>query len=259
MITVAGGDSFIWGIDLSDLQHCGVGGHSQSTWPALLAQCCNSQYVCTATPGGSNDTIVRNIIKTCEELKNQDIQVIVQWTFPWRFGFRFVDPVQWYNFDIQVITGEDFKDTQAYEFHQTLNKFGIPKFTEQFYRTIGTTEYWPVYSTIKEILLLQGYLKSKNINYIFTAVDNVIFENSTISTPADTYVKNLYDQIDWSYWYWFPGSIEEYETTTPRGFYQWALENKYNKGKTGHPLEDAHRDAAELIKEKFNELVKKSN
>jgi hypothetical protein len=61
------------------------------------------------------------------------------------------------------------------------------------------------------------------------------------------------------HWYMFPPAEEEYNTQTPRGFYQWAVENKYNIGADGHPLEDAHRDAAELIKEKFNELVKKSD
>jgi hypothetical protein len=46
-------------------------------------------------------------------------------------------------------------------------------------------------------------------------------------------------------------------TTDPRGFYQWARENKYPVGTT-HPLEAAHADAAKLMQEKFNELVKKS-
>jgi hypothetical protein len=258
MITVAGGDSFIWGVELSDLKHCGVDGHSQSTWPALLSQYYKSQYICTAVPGGSNDSIVRNIIKTCEELKNQDIQVIVQWTFPWRFGFRFNDPVKWYNFDLQVTNGKDFKDTKAYEKHQQLINEGIPAFTDQFFKVLGITEYWPIYSTIKEILLLQGYLKSRKINYIFTAADNVIIENSSITGPTDIYIKNLFDQIDKDHWYWFPAGTLEYETQKPRGFYQWALENKYVVGAGGHPLEQAHADAAELIKEKFNELVKKS-
>jgi len=40
--------------------------------------------------------------------------------------------------------------------------------------------------------------------------------------------------------------------------YQWAAENKYSVGAEGHPLEQARRDAAELIRERFNELVKKS-
>jgi hypothetical protein len=35
------------------------------------------------------------------------------------------------------------------------------------------------------------------------------------------------------------------------------VENKYSIGHDGHPLEDAHKDAVKLIKEKFDELVKK--
>jgi predicted metal-dependent phosphoesterase TrpH len=67
----------------------------------------------------------------------------------------------------------------------------------------------------------------------------------------------LYNQINFDNWYFFPIGAGTNQTETPRGFYQWAVENKYKVGVT-HPLEDAHKDAAELIKEKFNELVKKS-
>jgi len=54
----------------------------------------------------------------------------------------------------------------------------------------------------------------------------------------------------------FPSGTNPGDTLTPRGFYQWAVENKYKVGPQGHPLESAHVDAAGLIKEKFNELVK---
>ena len=55
----------------------------------------------------------------------------------------------------------------------------------------------------------------------------------------------------------FPAGQGSDQTEAPRGFYQWAVENKYNIGPDGHPLEQAHHDAEILIKEKFNELVKK--
>ena len=58
-------------------------------------------------------------------------------------------------------------------------------------------------------------------------------------------------------WFWFPAGTESGQTTSPRGFYQWACENKYPKGET-HPLEEAHLAAYQLIKEKFNELVQES-
>jgi len=98
----------------------------------------------------------------------------------------------------------------------------------------------------KHIIKLQTYLKENKIPYLFTCVDNCIFTDNP--------------DIDWTKWYMFPaGTNEDYETVTPRGFYQWALENKYNVGSDGHPLEQAHQDAYNLIKDKFNELVKENN
>jgi hypothetical protein len=74
----------------------------------------------------------------------------------------------------------------------------------------------------------------------------------------DPDLSGLYQQIDWDSWFFFPAGTQANETQAPRGFYQWAVENKYSIGAGGHPLEDAHRDAALLIKEKFDEMVKKS-
>jgi hypothetical protein len=83
------------------------------------------------------------------------------------------------------------------------------------------------------------------VPYLFTCVDNCLID---LIDP----------KTNWDHWYLFPAGTQANETQAPRGFYQWAVENKYSMGADGHPLEDAHRDAAELIKEKFNELVKKS-
>jgi hypothetical protein len=96
----------------------------------------------------------------------------------------------------------------------------------------------------RQILELQEFLEDHQIPYLFTCVDNCIITNNP--------------KIKWENWYLFPPGINPNETTTPRGFYQWAVENKYSVGSDGHPLESAHQDAVELIKEKFNELVKKS-
>ena len=71
----------------------------------------------------------------------------------------------------------------------------------------------------------------------------------------DNVVKSLLDQIEFDSWFLFPKGREANETVVPRGFYQWALENKYSIGEHNHPLEQAHQDAALLIKDKFNELV----
>jgi len=95
-----------------------------------------------------------------------------------------------------------------------------------------------------EILELQNFLDTWNIPYLFTCADNCIVTNNP--------------KIDWDNWYLFPAGTEPGDTLMPRGFYQWAVENKYNIGSDGHPLESAHSDAEKLMLEKFNELVIKN-
>jgi hypothetical protein len=182
MITVAGGDSMIWGSELADSPHGGPDGYSRNTFAALLA---GDEYHCSAYPGIGNKKIYSRIrddltwIKCCG--------VIVCWTWPSRDNE--LDSDKW-------------------------------------------------------ILELQQYLKFYDCPYLFTCVDNCV-----ITANLD---------INWDNWFMFPPGQGEDQTKTPRGFYQWAVENKYSIGADGHPLEDAHKDAAGLIKEKFNELVKKS-
>lgn len=89
---------------------------------------------------------------------------------------------------------------------------------------------------------------------MFTLADNNFCND--YSTLSDN-CKILWNQIDWSHWFFFVPASETWLTTSPRGFYQWAVENKYDIGPNGHPLEQAHEDAAKLMQEKFNELVSK--
>jgi len=109
---------------------------------------------------------------------------------------------------------------------------------------------WPtrdtIYTSPRVILDFQRYCEHHSVPYLFTCVDNCLLELLDSRTNMDN-------------WYLFPEGTDPGDTLTPRGFYQWAVENKYSIGSDGHPLEQAHRDAADLIKEKFNELVKKNH
>jgi len=91
----------------------------------------------------------------------------------------------------------------------------------------------------------QDYCEHHQIPYMFTCADNCLLEW-------------LSDKTNWTSWFLFPPAEEKWLTTSPRGFYQWAVENKYKCGPENHPLEQAHQHAAKLMQEKFNELVKKS-
>ncbi len=114
---------------------------------------------------------------------------------------------------------------------------------------MGSSEYWETYSVLKEIVYLQNYLKANRIPYVFTSADVSVFKNSTVNSNDPT-ISSLYGQIDFDRYFFFPSRDDD-----PKGFYQWALENKYAIGTT-HPLEQAHVDAANLMRSKFDELVK---
>ena len=258
MTIVVAGDSFVYGSELAD---------PSQTFPCLLAK----DYDNIAWPGFGNDSIARTTIERCEQ-GNVDA-VIVSWTFPGRYEFRFAyDTGQrkspWYSMnawtikdDAREIEREFVNKDQAIldaqlETITRAQTTGVADFAKTFYAHVGSTEYWEIYSSLKEIVYLQNYLKVNQIPYMFTCADNSLIYNYTVD-QKDSVIQSLFNQVDFSRWFWFPEGEQEWETNAPRGFYQWAVENKYPVGTT-HPLEQAHQDAAKLMQEKFNELVKKS-
>lgn len=257
MILVAGGDSFIWGSELQDCLHAGPNGHSHNTFTALLAQQYDLDYVCAAYPGNSNSAIARSIMTACERFESQDKFVIVSWTFPHRFEFRFMHndnsgESSWHSINSWQADGTLDKD-----YGEKINSKEVCNFAKIFFNSVANNEYYEQYFYLKEILFLQLYLKNKNIPYLFTTAHNESYQHINYDRHAsDKDLNSLYNQIDWHNWYFFPGGKGADQTESPRGFYQWAVESKYKIAPQKHPIEDAHKDAAELIKEKFNEVVK---
>jgi hypothetical protein len=236
MILVAGGDSFIWGSELADSPSEDAGGYSCKTFPALLAQQTNMDYVCAAYPGNANDAISRMAIDALSKL-DSDKFLLVQWTYPQRREFRF---------DNKWISINSWHTEQK-------------EFSELYFKMVGNNEYYEVYSILKEILFLQCYCTTNNIQYMFMTADNHFYCHPNYERHStDSSVRNLFTQIDWSRWFFFPAKTQLNETLAPRGFYQWAIENKYTIAPRGHPLEQAHKDASLIIKEKFDELVNKN-
>lgn len=263
MIIVAGGDSFVYGSELRS---------QLNTFPALLSR--GHEYNCVAWPGIGNDGIARRVINEIEALYPEIPCVVVNWTFPGRYEFKFTYDTgqktrEWYSItpwtfvdDVSKIKNEFINDSDEILNHHLENikiaqKSGVKGFAKEFYKHVGGGEYWEVYSSLKEIVYLQNYLKANNIPYLFTCADNSILYNYTVKT-ADSTIHSLTGPIfrNQENWFWFPQGNGFDQTEEPRGFYQWAVENKYPIATT-HPLEEAHTEAANLMKEKFNEMVNK--
>lgn len=235
MKLIAAGDSFIWGSELHDSPNGGPKGYSLSTFPALLSKQQNMEYFCAAYPGNANNAISRMAINALSKCTG-DKFLLAEWTYPQRSEFRFDDG--WASVNNWHTNHRDF--------------------SEVYFKHAGNTEYYELYSTYKEIVFLQHYCQLNKVPYMFMTADNTFFMHENYIRSRSDELDTLYTQIDWDKWFWFPSGSKVYETPAPRGFYQWAAENKYSMGPQGHPLEDAHSDAAKLMKEKFDELVKKS-
>lgn len=242
-ILVAGGDSFVWGTELADVTFANW---SKNTYSALLAQNAGLEYVCAARPGNSNDAIARMTIAECERqnLLGEKILVIVSWTFITRYEFLF-------NYAINSPISP----------WASINLWGgdkpaVAEFSKMFFKHVGSNTTHQQYNSLQATILLQTYLKQKNIPYLFTMSDNN--SCSRYMEIVDSNVESLRNLIDWDNWYFFPPGNTIHETTDPRGFYQWAAEEKYDIGPRLHPLEEAHANAYLLLKEKFNEMVNKS-
>jgi hypothetical protein len=257
---IAGGDSYIWGNELSDDD--GSSRYSTRSWPALLANYLGYEYVCKAQYGDSNGAISRHVLNACEQHKDSDLIVVVQWTFGGRYEFRMryatnqIDS-PWYSIsgwtkeeDMSVITesfqtmNQEILDSHIAHIKQAKD-LGIADFARSFYDHVGDSEYYEIYSTLKEIVFLQNYLEIKKIPFLFTASNSTLFKSDVFTiTHADETITALLDQINWDKWFKFPGK------THPVGFYRWARENNYPIGTT-HPLDEAHIDAFNLIKKRF--------
>lgn len=260
-VLVAGGDSFVFGTELHD-QVKGI--YSKHTFPALLSQQAGLNYACVAVPGASNSEIARHVVNYCETHKDLQLSVLVSWTFANRYEFNFVNE-GWQSINVWNLQGVEEITRQLKTFSQktiddqiktnsNLKLAGNYKFIDEFYKRVATTEFWEIYTSLKEIVYLQNYLEINRIPYLFTFADNSLLFNSTID-KKEVDIESLYRQIKLDNFFMFKGDAS-LDGKHFKGFYQWALENKYPIGAT-HPLETAHTDAAILMRDKFNEMVEK--
>jgi hypothetical protein len=253
---IAGGDSFTYGSELQDCYRLadpekGIPEPyevvSNLTYSALIAKELNLQYICVAWPGYSNSSIRRTVMNICE--KEQDIeQVIVMWSFSGRYEFKIRD--NWEQLspwsvedDIEKKIKKEFVEDNPAVFHRHVEhiarerELGITEFAKVFYNQIGSYEYWEVYNSLLDIVMLQQFLENKHIPYLFTGVDECIIKS--ITNHIDVTIQTLNNQVNRSKWFWFPNN---------RGFYTWAKEEKFPFATT-HPKEPAHIEAAHLIYE----------
>lgn len=221
MKLLASGCSLVYGSELSD--EVANNRLSDLTYPALLAKHARLEYKCVAYPGNGNDAIARNVIAN---LDNTVRLVVVNWSYVGRAEFDFRD-WGWLNF-------------RSHFGHSEIER-RIHKFRRFF--LVESTPRYEYYRYLQEIVFLQNYLKIRNIPYIFSTADCRNLDPGTISNLGTEHV-NLLNAIDFEPWFNWKSN------NTSVGFLHWATHHKFQIGKYGHPLDEAHRQTFELIKHK---------
>jgi hypothetical protein len=214
-VLIAGGDSFTYGSELPSQEH---------TWANLLANRKGWNICNTAKPGYSNSAIRRTVMNAVDQYKDLELYVGVMWSFPNRYEFRFAYDTghkesPWYS--LNPFTPPEHTSPE----HITnAESRGITDFANSYVKNIAISEYWEIYNSLCEIVMLQNYLVKHNINYAFMTVDHTIFKPNI---DTDISLKTLYSDINMS------------KFIDQEGMFTWAKRTE-QQFYTTHPRESAH-------------------
>ena len=229
-VLIAGGDSFTYGSELPSQEH---------TWANLLATRKGWNICNTARPAASNSSIRRNVMNAVHKYSELDLFVAVMWSFPNRYEFRFAYDTghidsPWYSINPWTYNDENFeehfftKDDDVLAAQQAnranAEAKGMTAFAKSYIQNVAQTEYWEIYTSWCEIAMLQNYLVKHSIPYIFTQVDNSLFE---YNDAMDGTLSTLRADIDMS------------RFVMDEGMFNWAKRTEQDFYTT-HPRESAH-------------------
>lgn len=224
------GCSFIFGSDLSDIGSYKLyGTGSKLTWPALLAAELGYDYITYARPGSGNLRILETILT--ESNKTDDSIFVIGWTWIDRFDYTVTPDGSRTRWDL---AGSDQ--------WETIVPTDQDPVADAYYRNLQS-QFRDKLTTLIYIKTAIDTLKQKNIPFIMTHTDNLIFETQWHITPGLIDLQNY---------------IQPYMTTFEnKTFLDFSKEKGFPVSETLHPLEPAHRAGFELIKSNLDATLHK--
>lgn len=210
------GCSLTFGTDLSDC-HDKIARRSffsELTWPSLIAKILGANYLCRAQGGSGNLCIADRVLEYCT-WPNEIL--IINWTFIDRF---------------------DYSDPQGAHFcnglndYLTLNPGESGPLHEHYFRNLQS-EYRDKFTNLMLIKSVIDILLQNNCQFIMTALDDLLWCDQY---NAPRHIKDLQKHIK-PYICNFHGT----------NFLDWSRSKNYRISESGHPLEEAHKAAADVM------------
>jgi len=201
------GCSFIFGSELADERN---NLPSKLTWPAHLATRLGYDYQCYASSGAGNLQILEQVLN--QSTTNSQDLFVIGWTWIDRFDY--------------------YPATPGINLWRTIMPVDTDNLATVYYRDLHS-EYRDKFTCLSYIKLTIDTLRQKNISFIMTYMDELLFDQRWHTTPAVIDLQNY---------------IKPYMTTFDgKSFLDWSRCNGYPETKAWHPLEEAHRAAGEYI------------
>jgi hypothetical protein len=212
------GCSFIFGSDLADDGRDGpCATPSQYTWPANLAKHYSLEYECVARPGSGNMQIAERVLTHAAD-PDPSFYVI---------GWTWIDRFDYTNSNMN----KEPRNTKGHNW-RTIMPVDDDKVADFYYRGLHS-EYRDKLASLMCIKLVIDTLKQKNIPFFMTYMDHLLFDSQWHTTPA---VTDLQDYVR-PYMNLFGD----------QNFLEWSRKNDFEISATSHPLEAAHRAAADYM------------
>ena len=216
MVLKSFGCSFVFGTDLQDSSMIPENVKtSQTTWPALLAKHFHFSYECYALPGSGNLQISERLLNQVPSSTSQDLFVI-GWTWTDRFDY----------YDSAWNPG---KKRSPWHTIMPIDKDNLAK---TYYRDLHS-EYRDKFTCLSYVKLAIDTLDQQGIPFVMTFMDELIFDQRWHVTPA---VQLLQDQVR--------PRMTDFEGRT---FLDWSRQYGFAESVAWHPLEQAHRAAADYL------------
>lgn len=218
------GCSFIYGTDLKDVDdHKGepYSLPSRYTWPSLLAQSANYAYECHARPGSGNLRILEKVL--AHSMEDPNCVFVIGWSWIDRFD---------YTTDVTTKPPHIY-DVAGTSVWRTVMPVDTDHRATVYYRELHS-QYRDTLTNLIYIKTAIDTLHQKNIKFIMTYIDELLFEVSSASTPAVSELQNF---------------IQPYMTKFEgKTFLDFSRQRGFVISPTMHPLEPAHQAAFETIK-----------
>lgn len=196
------------------------------TWPSVIAQRLGLDHENHGIEGAGNLRIMESILTHA----NKDDICVVKWSWIDRFDIVQLKEQQWHTEQWHTLVPSDTDSLASF-----------------YYRNLHS-QYRDMLTNLLYIKTAQDYLNSEGVLSLMTYMDSLLFEPINDDWHDRRAVTFLQQSI-----------ISNMVLFNDMTFLQWSRSNNYAESQLWHPLDEAHKHAADLMFPQVQALLKRKN